>query len=551
MLTYSFANRGELGLYEHLYRCIRADIEQGRIASGEKMPSKRSFAKHLGVSLITVEGAYAQLIAEGYLRSEPRRGYYACNLGNMGPRHASRVGAWAAPERIEEYDGLAQAYASLASHSGNSGSMSFVSAANVVQNEKRFKHAAVAQSYIGQMAEEGKGLAAPAASDASRSAEPVADFTGVSEPTGLFPYGAWAKSVREALTCEPEKTLVGQVPAAGTERLRKAIAEHLRGFRGMEVDPSCIVVGAGSQVLYNLVVQLLGRGLTYGVENPGYARLRQIYQANDVRLALVPLDAQGVQAEMVRSAGVDVLHLMPSHQYPMGVVVPISRRYELLGWASEAEGRCIIEDDYDCEFRLTGRPIPSLQSIDALGKVIYVNTFTKSLGPAFRIGYMVLPPALAQRFHNELGFYSCTVSAIDQLALARFIESGDYERHVNRMRTYYRSVRDELVGQLQQSKLAGRMSIEAQDAGIHFLLGLQPTAKAEPREWEQAFTAAAAEYGVVIRPVSSFYAQEVPRAQHQSGQPVRFVVSYGGVAEEVIPQAVQALEKAAAVADGL
>jgi GntR family transcriptional regulator / MocR family aminotransferase len=551
MLTYSFANRGELGLYEHLYQCIKADIEQGRIAPDEKMPSKRTFAKHLGVSLITVEGAYAQLIAEGYLRSEPRRGYYACNLGNMGPRHASRVGALAAPERIEEYDGLAQAYASLASHSGNSGSTSFASAANVVQNGKCSKHAAVAQSYIGQMAGEGKGLAAPAASDASRSVEPMADFTGVSEPAGLFPYGAWAKSVREALTCEPEKTLVGQVPAAGTERLRKAIAEHLRGFRGMEVDPGCIVIGAGSQVLYNLVVQLLGRGLTYGVENPGYARLRQIYQANDVRLALVPLDAQGVQPEAVRSVGVDVLHLMPSHQYPTGVVVPISRRYELLGWASEAEGRCIIEDDYDCEFRLTGRPIPSLQSIDALGKVIYVNTFTKSLGPAFRIGYMVLPPALAQRFHNELGFYSCTVSAIDQLALARFIESGDYERHVNRMRTYYRSVRDELVGQLQQSKLAGRMSIEAQDAGIHFLLGLQPTAKAEPREWEQAFTAAAAEYGVVIRPVSSFYAQEVPRAQHQSGQPVRFVVSYGGVAEEAIPQAVQALEKAAAVADGL
>lgn len=551
MLTYSFANRGELGLYEHLYRCIKADIEQGRITPDEKMPSKRTFAKHLGVSLITVEGAYAQLVAEGYLRSEPRRGYYACDLGNMGPRHASRAGALAAPERVEEYDGLAQAYASLASHSGSSGYTSFAPAANVAQNGKLSKHAAVDQGYIGQMAGDAEALGAAASAGDFHPADLVADFTGACEPTGLFPYGAWAKSVREALTCEPEKTLVGQVPAAGTERLRKAIAEHLRGFRGMEVNPSCIVVGAGSQVLYNLVVQLLGRGLTYGVENPGYARLRQIYQANDVRLALVPLDAQGVQPEAVRSANVDVLHLMPSHQYPTGIVVPISRRYELLGWTSEAEGRCIIEDDYDCEFRLTGRPIPSLQSIDALGKVVYVNTFTKSLGPAFRIGYMVLPPALAQRFHNELGFYSCTVSAIDQLALARFIESGDYERHVNRMRTYYRSVRDELVGQLQQSKLAGRMSIEAQDAGIHFLLGLQPSAKVGQREWERVFTAAAAEYGVMIRPVSAFYAQEVPRAQHQSGRPVRFVVSYGGVAEEAIPQAVQALEKAAAVADGL
>ena len=505
MLTYSFAERGETGFYEYLYLCIRRDIERGAIAAGEKLPSKRSFARHLGVSLITVEGAYAQLVAEGYLRSEPRRGYYACDLAaarphsNMGTRAAvaSPTESYEQPE-----EGLAQAYASLA----------------------------------------GKGEGCPSKGGL------VADFTGGGSSTELFPYAAWAKSVREALTCEAERSLVGDVGSAGTARLRQVIASHLKGFRGMEVNPDCIVVGAGSQVLYNWIVQLLGRGLRYGVEDPGYVRLTQIYRANDVRLSAVPLDEQGVCLDSVRSQGVDVLHIMPSHQYPTGLVTSVSRRYELLGWASENEGRYLVEDDYDCEFRLTGRPIPSLQSIDALGKVVYTNTFTKSLGPAFRIGYMVLPPALAQRFHEELGFYSCTVSAIDQLALARFIESGDYERHVNRMRTHYRAVRDILIGTLRQSGLSGRISIERQDAGIHFLLGIEAPKKASALEWERAFVRQCAEGGVRIRPLSSFCLNSENAAPADC--PVRrFVVSYGGVGSSCVPEAVEVLVLAAEAAD--
>ena len=512
MLTYSFAERGEMGLYEYLYLCIKRDIERGAIAAGEKLPSKRSFARHLGVSLITVEGAYAQLVAEGYLRTEPRRGYYACDLASVQPfpragaggagTRASGASRLADAEQPEE--GLAQAYASLAAVKERS-------------------------------CPKGKLLA---------------DFTGGSSSTELFPYTAWAKSVREALTCEAERSLVGDVGSAGTARLRQAIAAHLKGFRGMEVNPDCIVVGAGSQVLYNWIIQLLGRGLRYGVEDPGYVRLTQIYRANDVRLSAVPLDEQGVCLRSVRSQGVDVLHLMPSHQYPTGLVTSVSRRYELLGWASEEEGRYLVEDDYDCEFRLTGRPIPSLQSIDALGKVVYTNTFTKSLGPAFRIGYMVLPPVLAKRFHDELGFYSCTVSAIDQLALARFIESGDYERHVNRMRTHYRDVRDALIGALRQSGFSGRISIERQDAGIHFLLGIEAPKKANALEWERAFAQRCAQGGVRIRPLSSFCLNSENAAPADC--PVRrFVVSYGGVDASCIPEAVDVLEQAAEAADGI
>lgn len=561
MLTYSFANRGETSLYEYLYQCIRADIESGAIEPGEKLPSKRSFARHLGVSLITVEGAYSQLVAEGYLRAEPRRGYYACDLRTEGivPDHpASRkrstvlssLEASDAGELMPE-EGLAQAYASLAlAGQHNDAPASAGGAPSRVRDERE----------------------APSAS--------IADFTGASVPFGLFPYSAWAKSVRDALTRESEHALVGETGFAGTRRLREAIAAHLRGFRGMEVDPECIVVAAGSQVLYNLLVQLLGRTLRYGVEDPGYVRLTRIYEANDVPLSHIPLDAQGVSMASVNASKVDVLHLMPSHQFPTGIVTSISRRYELLGWASAAKDRYVIEDDYDCEFRLTGRPIPALRSIDASGKVIYTNTFTKSLGPAFRVGYMVLPPLLAERFKRELGFYSCTVSAIDQLALARFIESGDYERHVNRLRTHYRTVRDELIAALQKSAFAERIRIEEQDAGIHFLLGIDtgrandlggsevprrvsgparryrfddacaaPSAVSEGDDalrWEVRFVKAAEKAGVRLAPLSSFY---YGSAAAEQGPLRRFLVSYGGIELEAIDPAVSALEQAVRTAD--
>ena len=566
MLTYSFSNKGELSMYEYLYRCIRSDIEAGVIAPREKLPSKRSFARHLGVSLITVEGAYSQLIAEGYLRAEPRRGYFACDLNSSGVvsgRKPSLLGVGSSSlgttyptdgDLLPE-EGLAQAYASLAAGRPREGRI----------------------DAGGQSAT----LASSSGGNGFNDETVLADFTGSSVPLGMFPYAAWAKSLRDALTRESERMLVGETGFAGALRLRKAIADHLRGFRGMEVDPECIVVGAGSQVLSNWLVQLLGRNLHYGVEDPGYLRLSRIYEANNVSLSHIPLDENGIDMASVVESSADVLHLMPSHQFPTGIVTSIGRRYELLGWASAKDNRYLVEDDYDCEFRLTGRPIPSLQSIDATGKVIYANTFTKSLGPAFRIGYLVLPPALADRFRRELGFYSCTVSAIDQLALARFIESGDYERHVNRLRTYYRSVRDALVSAFQASSFSERVSIEEQDAGIHFIMGIsidakmpevrksapqghatryrfddvvaenakdccQPASPVAESRWEREFVDAAQGRGVRIVPLSLFYSKS---AAPERGPVRRFLVSFGGIELDSVEPAVAALEHAVRIAD--
>lgn len=469
MLTYSFDDREGESLYGHLYRCIRRDIESGAIEAHAKLPSKRAFAKHLGVSLITVEGAYQQLMAEGYVRSESRRGYFANAIARPPAPMTEKC-----PKRCLSPFG---------------------------------------------------------------TSEPplLADLSGGAAAAELFPYAVWARTMREVLAREPEHALLGASPAMGAPRLREALAGHLRAFRGLEADPACILVGSGAQTLYNLLVQLLGRGLRYAVEDPGYPRLASIYRANDVELAHVPLDAGGIDMAALARSGAQVAHLMPSHQYPTGIVTSVSRRYELLGWANEATDRYVIEDDYDCEFRLAGRPIPTMASIDAGGRVIYANTFARSLGPAFRIGYAVLPASLAERFERELGFYSCTVSTPEQLALARFIENGDFERHVNRMRSHYRGVRDELVAALAACPAAGRLSVEGAGAGLHFLLRVESDVS------EAAIADAARREGVALAPLSAF--RQRPAEAACQGAPA-FVVSYAALDRAAVPQVVEALARA-------
>lgn len=500
MLTYQLEQRGTASLYEYLYACIRNDIESGQITAHEKLPSKRSLAKHLGVSLITVEGAYTQLAAEGYLYSVERKGYFASPLSieqrRARPSSEQQTARKALPE---------------------------------VQKPVTPKSSSRATARRQRPSIEAQRMAS--------SKHLIADFTGSSSATGLFPYSTWAKTVREALTCESEQTLLGESSAAGSLRLRKTLAGYLKGFRGMQVEPEQIIIGAGAQLLYLMIVQLLGMDCRFAVEDPGYPRLTRIYRSSSVALSHVPMDEGGIVVDALRESAADIVHITPSHQFPTGLVMPISRRYELLGWANEQEGRYIVEDDYDCEFRLTGRPIPPLQAIDASERVIYVNTFAKSLGPAFRIGYMVLPPHLAERFAEELGFYSNTVSAIDQLALARFIENGDYERHINRMRSHYRTVQGELIDTLRSSRIADRLSIEAVDSGLHFILGIESEAP------EAEVVNAAYDEGVALVPLSSFY----QNGEYAAAQPFekkelrRFVMSYSGIARETIAPAVEAI----------
>lgn len=506
MLTYPLDDRKGESLYRYLYRCIKNDIVEGVISPGDRLPSKRALAKHLGISLVTVEGAYTQLIAEGYVRSEQRRGYFA-NVLALAPAGRGKK----------------------AEH-------------HLREEEAAFAFAPT-----------------PAPQTASEAcAFPlIADLSGGSVASELFPSAAWAKTVRDLLSRESKHALLREPPQMGTMRLREAIASHLRAFRGLEVRPSQIVVGSGAQTLYGFIVQLLGRDRRFAVEDPGYPRLARIYESNDVRLSHVPLDSHGIDMAALRASQVDVVHLMPSHQFPTGLVTPISRRYELLGWASDGSGRYLVEDDYDCEFRLAGTPIPTMMGIDADERVVYANTFSRSLGRAFRVAYLVLPPHLTERFQSDLGFYSCTVSTMEQLALARFIESGDFERHINRMRGYCRAARSELVKALAASPLAARATIEGAEAGLHFLLRIDTPAS------ETALAAAARREGVALLPLTSFRRHSASGsetggaagrpwpggscsapAEKQGSGPCRFLVSYAGLSRPAIAPVVEALARA-------
>ena len=504
MFSYDMANRDGQTLYEHLYRCIRHDIAHGVVPAGQKLPSKRALAEHLGVSLVTVEAAYRQLVAEGYVISRERSGYFVCELAP-----AETIGLLS--------DGLpsdARAAAdgpALGSRASDSG----------LPLEPRGS---------------GDGLTAGERSvdDGAVFDSPVlADFTRGDAATKIFPYSAWAKAVRRVLSDSTSESLAQASTAAGSPQLRRAIANYLREYRGMSVSPDQIIIGAGSQVLYQLVVQLLGRQKVYAIETPGYPLLAKMYAALNAKFCLIPVDEQGVDVGALAESNADVLHVMPSHQFPTGAVMSASRRRELLNWTREALGRF---------------------GIDAAGRVLYLNSFAKSLGSAFRIAYLVLPESLAQRFNAELGFYSNTVSPLDQLALASFIEEGHYERHVNRMRTHARRSQEALAEALRKGPLAHRLHFEGLGGGLHFVMAFKD------KRSEAELVGLAAKAGVGLAPMGSFslaadalfsgaptsdaLGADSPESTSLGDGAPRFVLRYDGSSESVAEDAAHALESA-------
>lgn len=527
MLTYNMQERGGECLYEYLYRCIRADIESGAIAAGEHLPSKRKLAKHLGVSLITVEGAYEQLMAEGYVRSQPRRGYFACELPrSKGMSTTKQVSAPVARAPSPEGGGLAPTDAT------------YVLARDSHTNPNTLpRHKA-------------PGPNVPTTPNAPvRPSPTLANFADGSVPYDESVARMWLRSLRSTLDQSDLNRTLANAAHTGLPQLRSSIARYLRGFRGMEVDPRCIVIGAGAQALYPLIVQLVGRSTAFAVEDPGYKRLARIYRANGATCHPVALDSEGIDVQALERSRAQVAHIMPSHQFPCGTVTSIGRRYQLLSWANEASGRLIVEDDYDSEFRLAGRPIPSLASIDTEGKVIYLNTFSKSLGPALRVAYMVLPPALMQQFERSLDFYSCTVSPLDQAALAQLMDCGDYERHVNRYRTRHRAKRDALLDELQRADAQGILRYEEIESGLHFVLA-GPLAKnscetIQVAEVERSITTTALQGGVVLAPLSGYALDSANYALWQSrtanGVRPRFVMQYGNVPRKAMDAAASAV----------
>jgi len=461
MLTYDLAKRGKRTLYEFLYESMKEDILRGRIAGGEKLPSKRALAEHLQISIKTVENAYAQLQLEGYITSEEKKGYFVNRM-------------------IGEKQGQGPAYA----------------------------------SFVTKYQEE----------------EYLADFTANNINYAKFPFSQWAKVMRETLT-DYDTSLLKIVPFNGVEKLRVEIAEYLYRYRGMQVSPDHIIIGAGTEYLYSRLLQLLGKDARYVIENPGYQKIAKIYDAHNAPWTYIDIDDRGISVEALQRTDANVVHVSPGHHYPIGLVMPVGRRQELLNWAYEETERYIIEDDFDCEFRIAGRPIPSLQSMDVSHRVIYLNTFSKTLVPSIRVSYMVLPEKLMERYLSTMNFYACTVSGFEQYALAAFLEKGYFERHIRRMVTYYRQQREKIQKMFRESRLRDITSIIEADAGTHFLLKVETELNDIEIKW------AAKERGILLNCLSEYC------FEHKEKYSGMLIINYSDLEEEQLHRAVKALEE--------
>lgn len=247
-----------------------------------------------------------------------------------------------------------------------------------------------------------------------------------------FPFSVLAKTMRKVIS-DAEEGMLERSPNLGTLELREAIRTYLAQNRGILADTEQIIIGSGSEHLYTLLVELLGRERVYAIESPSYKKIEQVYKASDVRLEKLPLTLDGIDSATLKNCSADILHISPYRSYPSGVTATASKRHEYLRWAEQGK-RYIIEDDFESEFSVSRKPEETLFSHSLRDNVIYMNTFSKTVSPSFRIGYMVLPKALAKEYEEKLGFLSCTVPTYLQLVLAELITNGDFERHINRVR---------------------------------------------------------------------------------------------------------------------
>lgn len=368
--------------------------------------------------------------------------------------------------------------------------------------------------------------AAPAkAPQAAHKAAPRYDFSTGAVDTGVFPYASWARLNREMVSGNPQLLQRGE--AQGDPAFRQALAEFLREYRGVRCEADQIVVGAGLEYLLNVLVQVLPEDSVYALEDPGYLAAWQVLRNHGRQIRMVPLDDSGLREDKLRESGASVAFVTPSHQFPMGCTMQVSRRAALLAWAEEGEERFIVEDDYDSEFRYASRPIPAMQSLDDRGKVIYVGTFSRSIAPSIRVAYLVLPRRLLPVYGQRLGFAASTVSRFEQQTLAAFLSRGLYARHLRRAANLYRKKQQTLLEEL--AKLPGAY-VSGAEAGLHFLLTL-------PGKDEGWLVERAARAGVPVRGLSS-YCRACPCP------PGTLVLGFAGLKLEEIPAAAEALKTA-------
>lgn len=252
-----------------------------------------------------------------------------------------------------------------------------------------------------------------------------------------FPLSSFKKHMRYVIS-DYDDELLERAPNNGCEELRSAISGFLSRFRGISVIPEQIVIGAGAEYLYSLLIQFFGKDKRFAIEDPCYKKIEQVYTANCIEFEKLPLEDDGIKLSALKKTNAEILHITPYHSFPSGVTASPMKRAAYVEWAHRTGGY-IIEDDYESEFSMLSKPVDTIRSLDPDGRVFYLNTFSKTLAPSMRIGYMLIPLPLLEEYEKKLGFYACTVPVFEQLVLASFIDSGEFERHINKMRRKLRN----------------------------------------------------------------------------------------------------------------
>jgi len=460
-------------LYMQLYRYLGEQIANGRIPTGSRLPSVRRLSEHLGISRTPVSLAYEQLLAEGYIHSKPRSGYYASELDRTG---------MILPADTRSPNGLpAAARLSRPYHAFGSDQTPF-------------------------------------------------DFGYGSVDLESFPLNKWRKWMNRCLLPENQRLLLyGELQ--GEAGLRLQIASYLHQVRGVRCVPEQIVIGAGTYHSLELLLQLLNGDVDCMAAeefvNDGVKALFKQF-----RLACRPLklESDGIRVEELFDSRARAVYVTPSHQFPFGMVLSVNKRIKLLNWAKERQAY-IIENDYDGEFRYHGRPIPSLQGLDEDGRVVYVGTFSRTLAPSFRLSYLVLPPKLLDRFFELKHSYDQLASPIFQKTLQLFMESGEFGRHMRKMRRLYHKKHDALLQEVARA-FGGQADVIGAGSGLHVLL------KVRNGMSERQLIEAAKESGVLVYP-ASVYALAPGRAEDST-----VLLGFGGLTEAGIAEGVGRLAKA-------
>lgn len=465
MLTIPFKDKGTF-LYVEIYEFIKQEITAGGLKDGEKLPSKRSLASHLAVSVNTVDTAYSQLVAEGYLEAIPKRGYFVCQIDTYLPKQKNPT-----PDK------------------------------SIIKAKVEAEAEAI-----------------------------TIDFSPNAIDQRIFPYEAFRKIFKSTFN-EYDSSLLNKPDIQGELELRKALVDLLYRSRGVCCTAEQIITGSGTSHLLQILGLLWGQNKSVVLENPVYLKAYHIFEKMGNPVISVDIDEKGIQIEPLQAYSDVAIYVTPSHQFPLGISMPIDRRIRLLNFANQEAGTYIIEDDYDSEFRYNEKPLPSLQSIDNNGKVIYIGTFSKSIAPSFRISYMVLPEELLKTYLETADAISSPVSSLEQKMIGAFIASGVFEKHVNKMRKVYKGKRIVLMNALKE--WGSQVRITGENAGHHLLVQLNNGLT------ENEMYCRALAQGIRVYPVSPYFIHGVPE-KYQS----MVLLGYGSLSDEQIYRGIGILKEA-------